>query len=81
MRGPVELEFAINMDVPDGARKIFNLLQIRPMVKTDAGRTRDWTDVDTADAIVYAQSALGIGRMNDIPDIIYVKNDAFRRCV
>lgn len=78
MRCPVELEFAINMDVPDGARKIFNLLQIRPTVKTDTGRTRDWADVETADAIVYAQSALGIGRMTGIRDIVYVKNKAFK---
>lgn len=30
MRCPVEVEFAVNMDVPYGQQRIFNLLQIRP---------------------------------------------------
>ncbi|MDR2040269.1 MAG: phosphoenolpyruvate synthase, partial [Bacteroidales bacterium] len=32
LNSPVEIEFAINLDVPAGSPKIFNFLQIRPIV-------------------------------------------------
>ena len=32
MRCPVEVEFAVNMDVAPGQRQVFNLLQIRPII-------------------------------------------------
>ena len=32
MRCPVEVEFAVNMDVAPGEQQIFNLLQIRPII-------------------------------------------------
>ena len=32
MRCPVEVEFAVNMDVAPGQQQIFNLLQIRPII-------------------------------------------------
>lgn len=34
MRCPVEVEFAVNMDVQAGEQQIFNLLQIRPIIDT-----------------------------------------------
>lgn len=37
----------------------------------------DWASVDTSEALIYAESALGIGAMHDISDIVYVKPDTF----
>lgn len=37
---PVEMEFAVDMDVPYGAERTFCFLQIRPIVEQqDAGRS------------------------------------------
>ncbi len=77
MRCPVEVEFAVNMDVPSGREKIFNLLQIRPIIDNQANRSIDWNRIDTSRALIYGESALGIGRMADIADIVYVKTEAF----
>lgn len=77
MRCPVEVEFAVNMDVPQGQQQIFNLLQIRPIIDNQDNRSIDWGAVDTADALIYGENALGIGMMGDITDIVYVKDDAF----
>lgn len=39
MRCPVEVEFAVNMDVPNGRQHIFNLLQIRPIIDNHDNRS------------------------------------------
>jgi len=77
MRCPVEVEFAVNMDVPYGQQRIFNLLQIRPIYDNNDNRSLDWSAVPTGDALIYAESALGVGHMNDIRDIVYVKPERF----
>lgn len=81
MRCPVEVEFAVNMDVPNGEKRIFNLLQIRPIIDNGDNRPIDWSQMSTDDALIYAESALGVGRMCDIYDIIYVKPEAFSSLV
>ncbi len=77
MRCPVEIEFAVNMDVPAGDMQIFNLLQIRPIIRNEESAKLDWASVDTSDAIVYSECALGVGLMRDIRHIVYVKFDKF----
>ncbi len=77
MRCPAEVEVAVNMDVPYGQQRIFNLLQIRPIIDNNDNRALDWSRVPTDDALVYAESALGVGNMSDIRDIVYVKADRF----
>ena len=77
MRCPVEVEFAVNMDVAPGQRQVFNLLQIRPIIDNQDNRSIDWNEVDASRALIYGEQALGIGQMTDIADIIYVKSDAF----
>ena len=77
MRCPVEIEFAVNMDVPVGSQKLFNLLQIRPIIDTNSNHSLDWSQVDVSGALVYAEKALGVGAMGDISDIIYVKMGEF----
>ena len=77
MRCPVEMEFAVDMDVPYGSEKTFNFLQIRPIVDSQANASLDWSKVDTHDALVYAENALGLGAIDDVFDVIYVRNEAF----
>ena len=77
MRCPVEIEFAVNMDVPPGEMQIFNLLQIRPIIRNEESTKLDWSKVSTDNAIVYSESALGIGLMRNIKRVVYMKFDKF----
>ena len=77
MRGPVEIEFACNLDVPRGASRIFNFLQIRPIVDNENRTSLDWSNVSTEGALLWAQSAVGVGAVENIRDVIYVKPDVF----
>lgn len=77
MRCPVEVEFAVNMDVPQGQGQLFNLLQIRPIIDSHDNRATNWSAIETTHALIYAENALGIGVMSDIHDIIYIKPNCF----
>ena len=77
MRCPVEIEFAVNMDVPMGEMQVFNLLQIRPIIRNEESAKLDWSQVDTSGAVVYSENALGIGLMRDIKRVVYMKFDKF----
>ena len=81
MRCPVEVEFAVNMDVAPGQQRIFNLLQIRPIIDNQDNRPIDWSREDTSRALIYGESALGIGRMTEIADIVYVRSETFSSLV
>ena len=81
MRCPVEVEFAVNMDVPSGEQRIFNLLQIRPIIDNSDNRSIDWSAVAADRALIRSDNALGIGMMADISDIIYVKPSKFSSLV
>lgn len=78
MNNPIEIEFAVNMDVPKGAPKIFNFLQIRPIVETSDELKIKMGKVDPADTLVYSASALGNGMIQNVRDFVYVKPECFR---
>ncbi|MBQ5894294.1 MAG: phosphoenolpyruvate synthase, partial [Rikenellaceae bacterium] len=77
MRCPVEMEFAVNLDVKAGQKKIFNFLQIRPIISTNDDISTQWDEHSGDGALIYAERALGVGAMHGISDIIYVKPQAF----
>ena len=77
MRCPVELEFAANLDVAPGADKVFNFLQIRPIIDERGNSSLDWETVDRTDALIYAENALGIGAVEGVSDIVYVRTAGF----
>ena len=77
MRCPVEMEFAVNLDVKTGQKKIFNFLQIRPIISTNDDISTQWDEHSGDDALIYAERALGVGAMPGISDIVYVKPQAF----
>ena len=77
MRCPVEVEFAVNMDVAPGEQQIFNLLQIRPIVDTKEMLDEDLTAIPDDQVLLRSNNSLGHGIMNEIHDIIYVKTDDY----
>ncbi|MEG0163145.1 MAG: phosphoenolpyruvate synthase, partial [Mucinivorans sp.] len=72
LKSPVEIEFAVSMDVKAGEPQVFNFLQIRPIVQASRGASLDWNTVDRSEAILYADHALGTGAIEDVRDIVYV---------
>ncbi len=77
MRNPIEMEFAVNLDVPPGQPKEFSFLQIRPVVETNLETSVLPENFDKSDTIIYSESALGNGNYEGIYDFVYVKPDTF----
>ena len=76
MKTCVEIEFAANLD--RGKRfSIFNVLQIRPIAAAAAETNMDWNSVDTSNALIYSQSALGTGYVEGVTDVIYLRKENF----
>ncbi|WP_299526131.1 PEP/pyruvate-binding domain-containing protein [uncultured Lutibacter sp.] len=77
MRNPIEIEFAVKLDVPTGQPKEFSFLQIRPIVESYEATSELPENIDAKDTIIYSESALGNGKYEDIYDFVYVKPETF----
>lgn len=79
MQAPIEIEFAVKLDVPKDEPKVFSFLQIRPIVNTYDIDVRIPKKFDLEDTIIYSESALGMGNYEGLSDIVYVKPQAFNK--
>jgi len=77
MNTPVEIEFAVNLNVPEGHPKLFSFLQIRPIVQNREIVNVDIDNIKKEDLILYSESSLGNGKIQDIYDVVYVKPESF----
>lgn len=77
MNKHVEIEFAVNLDRPPNKPKIFNLLQIRPIVENKEIVDISLEETSYEDTLLFSHNAMGNGIINGIYDVIYVKPDAF----
>lgn len=74
IKTPVEIEFAVNLEHEP---QIFHVLQIRPISADSLTAKVDWALIDESAALLRSGSALGVGKINDITDIIYLRRDTF----
>jgi hypothetical protein len=77
MNKPVEIEFAVNLDMPKGHPKVFSLLQIRPIAGRDESINLKPEEVKNDDTLLISNTALGNGIIKGIHDFVYVKPDGF----
>ena len=62
---------------PAGEPKIFNFLQIRPIVINEQNINFRIERVNPEEVILYSEKAMGNGIYNSISHVVYVKPDAF----
>jgi CheY-like chemotaxis protein len=77
MNNPIEIEFAVNLETPPGTPKIFNFLQIRPIVHTEETQNINLEHIKTGDTIIFSEAALGNGLFKGIQDLVYIKPESF----
>ena len=78
MSNPIEIEFAVKLDVPTGYPKEFSFLQIRPIIESYEATSELPENIDLKDTIIYSESALGNGKYDNIKDFVYVKPETFK---
>ena len=76
---PVEIEFAVNLNVPPGYPKDFAMLQMRPLVISQEVEELNVDNYQREDLICQSRQVLGNGAINRIYDIVVVDIDKFDR--
>jgi hypothetical protein len=79
LSGPVEIEFAMNLEPESGGPKEFAFLQIRPIAVVAAGGAAPFSAYPDDVVFVRSKQALGNGRFPGLHDIVVVRPDTFRR--
>jgi hypothetical protein len=77
MNNPIEIEFAVNLETPPGTPRIFNFLQMRPIVYSDETYNINLHNIRPEETIIYSDSALGNGIFKGIRDLVYIKPESF----
>ena len=77
MNKGIEIEFAVDLNVPKGKPVIFYMLQIRPIVDSIETIDEDLSKIDAGETVIKAANALGNGVIEDIYDFVYVKPESF----
>ncbi len=68
---PVEIEYAVGMDGPEGA-PAFYLLQIKPLIQNADKVSVDADALDRASCLAASDRCMGNGRISGLTDIVYV---------
>lgn len=79
MGTPVEMEFAVNMDVPPGKAKEFGVLQMRPLVVSREFEELNVDQIDPATLVCQSAQVLGNGKISNIYDVVVVDFDNYER--
>lgn len=79
MGTPVEIEFAVNLEVPQSERKEFAMLQMRPMVLSRESEELIIGEINKDETICYSTQVLGNGAVNGVQDIVVVDYEKFDR--
>ena len=79
MGAPVEIEFAVNLSVPEGKPKDFALLQMRPLVISRELEELDVEKLEPTELICQSVQVLGNGVIKDIHDIVVVDIHKYER--
>ncbi len=77
MNRGIEIEFAVDLNVPKGQPVIFNLLQIRPIVESSESIDEDLTEILPEETLISTHNALGNGVIKNLFDFVYIKPDSF----
>ena len=74
IKAPIEIEFAVNLEHEP---QIFHVLQIRPISADSLNANVEWETIDEEGAFLKSGNALGVGKIDDVSDVIYLKRDTF----
>lgn len=79
MGAPVEIEFAVNMNVPPGSPKEFAVLQMRPLVLNSEMEELKVDGIGKEKILAQSVQVLGHGAKSDIYDLVVVDIERYER--
>ncbi len=74
---PVEIEFAVDLNRAENGLPTFYLLQTKPMVENRGRMHFELEQFKRDEALLYTETSLGNGCIDDVYDVIYVDTEKF----
>jgi len=74
---PVEIEFAVDVDTENADKPVFYLLQLKHMLRESDECTIDKDSIKKDQLMLYADSGMGNGRIDEVSDLIWVDPNVF----
>ena len=74
---PVEIEYAVDLNLSEHGFPSFYLLQIKPLLGSVGDYHIDLDSINREDFILYTSRSMGNGRIEGISDIVFVKTNDF----
>jgi hypothetical protein len=79
MGGPVEIEFAVNLDVPKGRPRELGVVQMRPLALAREAEAIEVGTEEPGGSLCWSRCVLGHGRIEGIHDLVVVDFQRFER--
>jgi len=76
---PVEIEYAVDLDLSKNGLPTFYLLQIKPLIGNQIMQNVVIDQMDKSQMALFTRSSLGNGEIKDIRDVIYVDTVRFSK--
>ncbi len=77
MGSPVEIEYALDLELAENKLPTFYLLQIKPLIRIEEQVEIDVSQVGDEKIFMYAEQGMGNGKIDGIRDVIYVDPEKF----
>lgn len=77
MGSPVEIEYAVDLNLDDDKEASFYLLQVKPLIGNSQDYSINLKNTDIKNALLYSDHAMGNGKIDNIKDIVYVPPATF----
>lgn len=77
MGTPVEIEFAVDLNKDKQMMASFYLLQIKPLIGSELDYNIDLEEIAKDDIILFTETGMGNGMIDNISDVIYVDREKF----
>ncbi len=79
MGGPIEIEFAVDLNYDENHLSTLYLLQIKPLTKQKLDVDIDINTIDREKILLFSTRGMGNGRLSHIKDVIFIDIDKFEK--
>jgi len=74
---PVEIEYAVDLNLDRSGRAGFYLLQVKPLVGSGAGYNINLQKIEEDKCLLISHKSMGNGKISDITDVVYIDPGKF----
>ncbi len=77
MGSPVEIEFAVDLNLDENKEASLYLLQVKPLIGNATNYNINISRTNLDKAVLCSENAMGNGKINSVKDVIYIHPDIF----